>query len=264
MATPGSMFGMSPLDVVQQRIQEQEKMNMLRRQQRSQEGSEFGVFAPLYRAGLGFGDIAGQALTQGVFGQQQDPMLKKAVDIQSVLSGRDVTKAEDLSSISSDLIKMGYNNEAMAAAQQARAISAQEKEFGFKEEELRLRERGVDLQKTQVEQGQERIGIERDQLKANLAKEERQGLLTEAQIRQINAQIANLGNAYEYQVIKGPAGETTGVIAINKKNPKDVQRIAFEDPTAPAAPTAAGNNSSTVTPAMAAAAQAELDRRRPR
>lgn len=137
MATPGSMFGMSPLDVVQQRIQEQEKMNMLRRSQRAQEGSEFGVFAPLYRAGLGFGDIAGQALTQGVFGQQQDPMLKKAVDIQSVLSGRDVTKAEDLSAIASELNKMGYGNEAMAAAQQARAITTEERKLGIQERQVR-------------------------------------------------------------------------------------------------------------------------------
>jgi hypothetical protein len=137
MATPTSMFGMSPLDVVQQRIQEQEKMNMLRRQQRSQEGSEFGVFAPLYRAGLGFGDIAGQALTQSVFGQQQDPMLKKAVDIQSVLSGRDVTKPEDLSAIASELAKMGYGNEAAQVAQQARTAGLEERKLAIQERQVR-------------------------------------------------------------------------------------------------------------------------------
>lgn len=162
MATPTSMFGMSPLDVVQQRIQEQEKMNMLRRQQRSQEGSQFGVFAPLYQAGLGFGDIAGQAITQGVFGQQQDPMLKKAVDIQSVLSGRDVTKAEDLTAISKDLINLGYNAEGMQVAKQARDIETgdldrQIKLAQFGESMTEKKRKAVDYYKKNPEQAEFRL-----------------------------------------------------------------------------------------------------------
>jgi hypothetical protein len=162
MATPTSMFGMSPLDVVQQRIQEQEKMNMLRRQQRSQEGSQFGVFAPLYQAGLGFGDIAGQAITQGVFGQQQDPMLKKAIDIQSVLSGRDVTKAEDLAAISKDLINLGYNSEGMQVAKQARDIETgdldrQIKLAQFGESMTEKKRKTVDYYKKNPEQAEFRL-----------------------------------------------------------------------------------------------------------
>jgi hypothetical protein len=49
-----------------------------------------------------------------------------------------------------------------------------------------------------------------------------------------------MGSNYEYQVIKGPAGETTAIVAINKKNPSDVKQISLGDSAAPTtAPTVA-------------------------
>ena len=188
--------------------------------------------SPYERMGLAIGNILGGAL--GI----KDPAMERASTIQSVYNAvlqnnPDTTSASFYTELANTLSAAGLSQEANFALQEARKYQVQDRELG-------LRERGVAATEKQVEQAQERIGIERDKLKADLAREERQGLLTKAQIRQIDAQIANLGSAYEYQVLKGPAGETTGILAINKKNPNDVKQIPLGETTAPAAPTAAG------------------------
>jgi hypothetical protein len=64
------------------------------------------VFAPLYQAGLKFGDIGASAMRQGLFPQQADPALMKATAIQGVLSkyaDQDTNSAEVLKKISADL-----------------------------------------------------------------------------------------------------------------------------------------------------------------
>jgi hypothetical protein len=115
-----SLFGPSVAD-----IQE------LRRRQAESEiaasGQEFGVFAPLYRAGSRFGRQA----TESLLGTQ-DPMLKKATDIQSVLSkyqGQDLTSSETLKNISGELANLGYSNESVLAARESQQARAREAAF---------------------------------------------------------------------------------------------------------------------------------------
>lgn len=115
-----SLFGPSVTD-----IQE------LRRQQAEREiagaGQEFGVFAPLYQAGLRFGGQAARGINT-LMGAQ-DPLLKKATDIQSVLSkyqGQDLTSSETLKNISGELAGLGYANESLMAAQEAQQAATRE------------------------------------------------------------------------------------------------------------------------------------------
>lgn len=117
-----SLFGASPEELILARQREARQEQLLRNQQIAQQGQQFGVFAPLYQAGLRFGDIAGQAITQGLFPSSQDPMLKKAVDIQSVLSkyqGQDLSDPTVLKGMSGELSKLGYANEAMTLSKEA-------------------------------------------------------------------------------------------------------------------------------------------------
>jgi len=117
-----SLFGTSPEEVILARQKEARQEQLLRNQQIAQQGSQFGVFAPLYQAGLRFGDIAGQAVSQGLFPGSADPILKKAVDVQSVLSryqGQDLSDPTVLKGMSGELSKLGYANEAMMLSREA-------------------------------------------------------------------------------------------------------------------------------------------------
>jgi hypothetical protein len=155
-----SLFGPSVADVQE-----------LRRRQAEQEiagaGQEFGVFAPLYQAGLRFGGQAARGINtlMGV----QDPMLKKATDIQSVLSkyqGQDLTSSDTLKNISGELASLGYANESLMTAQEAQQAAARE----------------ATLRKA--------------------ATEERKALLSQAQELQLRQELAALGpNATEDQVL---------------------------------------------------------------
>jgi hypothetical protein len=81
-------------------------MQMLRNQQIAQQGQQFGVFAPLYQAGLKFGDVGAQAAMQGLFPQQADPRLQQATAVQSVLAkyqGEDLTDPAVLAKIGKEL-----------------------------------------------------------------------------------------------------------------------------------------------------------------
>lgn len=115
-----SLFGPSIADVQELRRQQAEK-------EIAGAGQEFGVFGPLYQAGLRFGNqaVSGINTLMGA----QDPMLKKATDIQSVLSnyqGQDLTSGSVLGKISTDLAKLGYTREAFGLAQEARtALTAE-------------------------------------------------------------------------------------------------------------------------------------------
>lgn len=108
-----SLFGGSIADVQE-----------LRRQQAEQgiaaAGQEFGAFRPLYQAGLRFGEQAATGINT-LFGAQ-DPMLKKATDLNRILSqyqDQDLTNSSVLGNIARDLTKAGYAREAMATAQEA-------------------------------------------------------------------------------------------------------------------------------------------------
>jgi hypothetical protein len=101
-----SLFGPTPAEIMMARQKEQQQMNMLRQQQISQEGGQFGAFAPLYQAGLRFGDVGAQAMRQRMFPEQVDPQLQKATAIQGVLAkyqGQDLNSAEVMTSIAKEL-----------------------------------------------------------------------------------------------------------------------------------------------------------------
>lgn len=186
-------------------------------------GSAAGALGALLGRGL-------SNISQGKgFFQAPDYGLQRVAGVQGIMRSVQFdpnNPAEYYNQVGRALQEAGYADLAPMAFTEARKLQVQDRE-------LSMRERGV-------KQAEERIGIERERLKADLAKEERQGLLTKAQIRQIDAQIANLGSAYEYQVLKGPAGETTGILAINKKDPNDVKQIQLGETAAPAASATGG------------------------
>jgi len=208
-----SLFGMGPAEIKE-----------LRRKQSEEEiagaGREFGMFAPLYRAGLRFGEQGAQAGRQlmGV----KDPLLEKATMIQGVMAKyaeQDMTSPEVLGQMARDFAGMGATKEAMVVAQQARDAA--------------MKQEQIDLQR-------ENVGLTKDRLKIELDDAVRKNKLTDAQIREIEERTKNIkGNQYEFQIQKDPIGNPTGVIAINKNNPKDFQVIPF---TAPAATPAAGTD----------------------
>jgi hypothetical protein len=81
-----SLFGPTPAELIMAQQKEAQQMQMLRNQQMAQQGQQFGVFAPLYQAGLKLGDVGAQAAMQGLFPQQADPRLQQATAVQSVLA----------------------------------------------------------------------------------------------------------------------------------------------------------------------------------
>jgi hypothetical protein len=125
-----SLFGVSPEEIVFARQKEARQEQLLRNQQIAQQGQQFGVFAPLYQAGLRFGDIAGQAVTQGLFPSTVDPLLKKAVDMQNILSkyqGQDFGSSSVLGQIAGDLAASGYAREATSLADDIARIKREER-----------------------------------------------------------------------------------------------------------------------------------------
>jgi hypothetical protein len=108
-----TLFGPSIADVQELRRLQSEK-------EIAGAGGQFGVFAPLYQASLRFGNQAAQGMNT-LLGAQ-DPMLKKATDIQGILTqyqGQDLTDAAVLKKISSDLASKGYAKESLMTAQEA-------------------------------------------------------------------------------------------------------------------------------------------------
>lgn len=127
-----SLFGPSVADIEE-----------LRRRQAEESiagaGREFGVFAPLYRSGMRFGMQGAQAVNT-LFGAE-DPMLKKARDVQNILGryqGQDLTSPEVLGSISKDLAGFGYANEAMALAQNARTAMREQQRADLEQQRFDL------------------------------------------------------------------------------------------------------------------------------
>jgi hypothetical protein len=104
-----SLFGPTPAELIMAQQKEAQQMQMLRNQQMAQQGQQFGVFAPLYQAGLKLGDVGAQAAMQGLFPQQADPRLQQATAIQSVLAkyaDEDQSDPEVLTKIGKDLMSV--------------------------------------------------------------------------------------------------------------------------------------------------------------
>jgi hypothetical protein len=202
-----------------------EQVLMERQQQRQQMYS--AAQSPYERMGMALGNILGQAF--GV----KDPALERASLTQQIYNdtlsmNQDINSSDFYNTLAKNLSAAGLAPEAAYSIQEGRKYN--------------LEERRMAATEAQVAQGEKRLQFDKERLQADVAREARQGRLTEAQIRQIDAQIANLGSAYEYQVIKGPAGETVSILAINKKNPSDVRTINTTPDAAsmPSAPVSAG------------------------
>jgi len=107
----------------------QQQQNLLRRQAISQQGQQFGVFAPLYQAGLQGIENAAQALFP-----TEDPRLRRATMIQGVLAkygDMDMTDPTVLASMSKDFAAMGAGREAMMLAQDARTAMREQERLGL-------------------------------------------------------------------------------------------------------------------------------------
>lgn len=102
-----SLFGPSPQEIMFARQQQMQEQQALRQQQIAQQGQQFGIFAPLYQAGLQLGDVGTQAAMQSLFPTPVDPALQRATAVQGVISkyqGENLQDPEVLSKIASDLM----------------------------------------------------------------------------------------------------------------------------------------------------------------
>lgn len=114
MATIASLFT-APEDI----LAAQEQQNLLRDAAINQQGAGFGVFQPLYQAGVRGINTASQALFP-----TQDPRLQRATMIQGVLTkyqDQDMTDPDVLNKMSREFAAMGATKEAFSLAQEARA-----------------------------------------------------------------------------------------------------------------------------------------------
>jgi hypothetical protein len=229
----------------------QQQQNLLRRQAIAQQGQQFGVFAPLYQAGLQGIENAAQALFP-----TEDPRLRRATMIQGVLAkygDMDMTDPTVLSSMSKDFAAMGAGREAMMLAQDARKAMREQEQLGLERQRVGLQERGLGLQERGVAVQEGQLGLSKQRLEFDLKNLERQNKLTDAQIKKLDAEIRNLdADKFTFIPQKDIAGNLTGVIAVNKTNPEDNRVIGIGGTTA--TPSAATD--------PAAAARAELERRR--
>jgi hypothetical protein len=95
-----SLFGPTPAQIQEMRRQQQEQEILA-------SGREFGVFAPLYQAGLRFG-AQGRQATSALLGNQ-DPTLQQATAVQSVLGkyqNQDLSSPETLTKIGQELMSV--------------------------------------------------------------------------------------------------------------------------------------------------------------
>jgi hypothetical protein len=125
-----SLFGATPQEVLYNQFKEDEKMRMLRNQQISQEGSQFGVFAPLYQASRKFGEMGSQAVTGALFPEMVNPELAKAQKVQEVLGkygGEALTDPESLKRLGGDFISIGATEEGLKALSLSNQLAKEDK-----------------------------------------------------------------------------------------------------------------------------------------
>lgn len=154
-----SLFGASVADIEELRRQQAEK-------QIAGAGQEFGVFAPLYQAGLRFGNqaVRGVNTLMGV----EDPMLKKATDIQSVLSkyqDQDLSDPLILNQIANNLAGLGYAKEAFSLAQTAKAGMREQERAAIERQRVGFEGQRVGFEQQRVGLEQQRIGLEQQRIR---------------------------------------------------------------------------------------------------
>ncbi len=147
-----SLFGPTPQELIAAQVREQEQMDMLRNQQIGQQGREFGVFAPLYQAGLKFGDLGSRAITRSLFPEVQNPQLQQAQTIQSVLQsyqGQNLGDPTVLQKIASDLFAAGAPDAGIKALATAKSLTTKD-EFVTGKPGEKIFKRGPGGQLTEV------------------------------------------------------------------------------------------------------------------
>jgi hypothetical protein len=206
---------------------------------------------------IGLASTSGALLGRGLanlfggrgFFEVSDPALRRVSEVQSIynqaMQGFDpANPATSYETLAKSLAQAGYGQQAALAAAEAYKYSQQERDFG-------LRKRGVDIQERGVGVQEGTLQVSKDRLKKDIDDAKRQERLTEAQIKKINAEIANLGgDRYSFNLSKDALGNLVEIIAVNKSNPSDMKRIKISEPAASAAAD------------PAAAARAELERRK--
>jgi len=148
-----SLFGPSPEEVLFARQQQAQQQQAARNQMIAQQGQQFGVFAPLYQAGLRFGDVGAQAMTQALFPNQRDPMLERATRIQDVISryaDQDTTDPAVLTKMSQDFAGQGLTREAFTIAQDARAAKREQQKLDIEAEKLNISREELQTRKAAI------------------------------------------------------------------------------------------------------------------
>lgn len=131
MSTITSLFT-APEDI----LAAQEQQNLLRDAAINQQGAGFGVFQPLYQAGLRGINTASQALFP-----TQDPRLQRATMIQGVLSkyqNQDMTDPTVMNQMSRDFAGMGLVRESLALAKDARDAKREQQRLDIETEKLQI------------------------------------------------------------------------------------------------------------------------------
>lgn len=147
-----SLFGPTPQEIIYARMKEDEKMRMLRDQQISQEGSQFGVFAPLYQAGRRFGEMGSKAIVSGLFPEAVEPDLRRAQATESILAkyqGQDLSDPAVLKKIGSDFMTAGVPEAGIKAITMAKELTPKQEFITGKAGEIIYR-RGADGTLTEV------------------------------------------------------------------------------------------------------------------
>lgn len=213
----------------------------LRRQMAQQEmqrlnptGSAAGAIGALL--GRGIGNVA----SGRSFMDTGDAGLRRVSEVQSIMSSVPFdpeNPAAYYDGVATALKQSGYGDLAVLALKESATARTQAKE-------LSLKERGVGVQEGTLE-------VSKEKLKKDIDDAKRLERLTDAQIKKINAEIANLGgDKYSFNLSKDALGNLVEIIAINKSNPSDMKRIKISEPATSAAAD------------PAAAARAELERRK--
>lgn len=162
-----SLFGPSPEQLILARQKELRDQQLLRNQQISQQGSQFGLFAPLYQAGLRFGDIASQSIMQGLF-PTVVPELDKASRIQSLVQRKDLSDPTQLRTLAQELAALGYSQEAALVATEAAKGLGTAEDRALREKELELRRaeaaKQAEYNQARLRAEEQRLGLERERV----------------------------------------------------------------------------------------------------
>ena len=215
-----SLFGPTPQELIAAQVKEQEQMDLLRNQQIAQQGGQFGVFAPLYQAGLKFGDLGSRAITRSLFPEVQNPQLQQAQTIQSVLQtyqGQNLGDPAVLQKIASDLFAAGAPDAGIKALATAKSLTTKDDFVTGKPGEKIFR-RGPGGQLIEV------VSVPKDDKDKNILDAARQNVLDLAGKPNLTpAETQLLANSREVLKLASP-GQSTRIDIRGQENVLDIDK----------------------------------------